>query len=474
MTDTFLSGKAQNPAYRLFVFLISLFRQNMAKSEPSFGQKIGIFWKFVSNDIWRVSKHEVKGGRNILLNIIRTLILAFRGFVSDNLSIRASALTYSTLLAVVPIFAIIIGIARGFGFQEMIEQELTKIFAGQTQLLTMLFGFVQKFLEVTTSGVIVGIGIVFLILSVWSIMGSIEMVINDIFQIHKVRSFSRQISDYLATMFLLPVLLILSSGFTVFLKTALAQSIFLPLLSPFLHLLMTLIPYFISGIGFSLLYIILPNTKVKLKYAVFAGFFAGFVFQAFQYLYIGGQLWVTRYNAIYGSFAAIPLFLLWLQLSWTIVLIGAEIAYAAQNVQNYYFEKETKNVSHRYRYFVSILIMNVICKRFEKGEAPVTMNELTGQYQLPARLIHWTLNRLLEMKFISETRDLGKKDIMAYQPAMDINKLTVGLLYKKMFEHGTEDFEIDVEALSHSSWHSLLDLEDCMTKQGNDKLIKDL
>jgi len=446
----------------------------MAKSELTFGQKMAAFWKYMSYDLWRVPKHEVKGFRNILLNIARTLILAVRGFISDRLSTRASALTYTTMLAVVPIFSIIIGIARGFGFQELIESELTKVFPGQHQLLTMLFGFVQSFLEVTTSGVIVGAGIVFLIISVWSTMQSIEVAVNDIFQIHKARSISRQLSDYLATMLILPVLLIVSSSLSVFLKTAAAQSIFLPFISPFVNVLVNLIPYALNWLGFSLLYIIIPNTKVQPKNAILAGFIAGLGFQAFQFLYISGQLWVTRYNAIYGSFAAIPLFLLWLQLSWTIVLIGAEIAYAAQNVQNFYFEKESKNVSHRYRYFVSILIMSILSKRFENEEGPMTMTEISSQYQIPARLTSWTLNRLLEMHLISETQNPSSKEVIAYQPAVDINKLTVGYIFKRMFEHGTEDFVIDVDQLYHAPWHSLLSLEDCMTKQGSNKLVKDL
>lgn len=446
----------------------------MVKTNLTFGQKLGKFLKYMSYDLWRVPKHEVKGWRNIFLNIARTMILAFRGFVSDKLSTRASALTYSTTLAVVPVFSIIIGIARGFGFQALIEAELTKVFPGQHQLLTLLFGFVQSFLEVTTSGIIVGIGIVFLIIAVWSIMQSIELAVNDIFQIHKTRSLSRQLSDYLATMFLLPIILILSSGISVFLNTALAQTIFLPLLSPFLTFLISLTPYILCWLGFTLLYIIIPNTKIKVGNAILAGFIAGFLFQGFQYIYISGQLWVTTYNAIYGSFAAIPLFLLWVQLSWTIVLIGAEVAYAAQNVQNYYFEKETKNVSHRYRYFVSILIMSILSKRFEKEEGPMTMNEISSEYQIPARLTSWTINRLLEMHLISETQNPSVKELAAYQPAIDINKITVGYIYKRMFEHGTEDFVIDVDQLYHSPWSSLINLEDCMTKHGSNKLVKDL
>lgn len=444
----------------------------MAKSGTSFGRQMGDFWRFLKNDLWRVPVHEVKGLRNKMLNVIRTLVLAFRGFVADRLSARASALTYSTLLAVVPVFSIIIGIARGFGFQELIEKQLTKLFEGQHQLLSMLMGFVQKFLEVTTSGIVVGIGIVFLIISVWSILHSIELAINDIFQIRKVRSFSRQLSDYLATMLLLPILLILSSGISVFLKTAVAQTLLFPLISPFLHMLMTLIPYALSWLGFTLLYMIIPNTKVKFSNAVLAGFIAGAAFQAFQFLYISGQIWVNRYNAIYGSFAAIPLFLLWLQLSWTIVLIGAEIAYAAQNVQNYYFEKESKNVSHRYRYFIAILIMNVLTKRFANEEGPLTMNELSRNYQIPARLTSWTLNKLLEMNIISETHSPLDRNATAYQPAIDINKLTVGYLYKRMFEHGTEDFVINEEELYPAQWKALINLEACM---GDDQvLVKDL
>ncbi len=446
----------------------------MEKTKRTIGERIDAFFKFVSNDIWRVPQHEVKGIRNILLNIFRTLILAIRGFISDRLVSRASALTYSTLLAVVPVFAITLGIARGFGFQKVIETELTKLLPGQTDVLNMLLNFVRSFLDVTTSGIVLGIGIVFLVAAVWTIMQSIEIAINDIFQIRKIRSLVRQISDYMAAMLLVPLLLILSSGISIYLKTAISGSYFLSLISPFLHFIIALVPYALSCLVFTLLYIILPNTKVKFKNALLAGIIAGTFYQAFQYLYIGGQLWVSRYNAIYGSFAAIPLFLLWLQLSWTIVLIGAEIAYAAQNVRNYYFEKETKNVSHRYRYFISILFMNVLCKRFEKEEGPMTMSDLSTQYKIPARLTSWTLNRLLEMNLISEIHHHKNKDVIYYQPAVDINQLTVGMLYERMFAHGIEDFAIDVDEVYHNQWKALRDVEMCMQQKGNQTLIKDL
>ncbi|MDD4923056.1 MAG: YihY/virulence factor BrkB family protein [Bacteroidales bacterium] len=446
----------------------------MRKSKPSLGKTIADLWVFVSNDIWRVPKHEVKGLKNKGLNLVRTLILATKGFIADKLTTRASALTYTTLLAVVPVAAIIIGVARGFGFQKVIEAQLSDMLPGQTEALNILFNFVQSFLEVTTSGIVLGIGIVFLIIAVWSILQSIDIAINDIFQIKKARSVSRMLTDYLATMFLLPILLILSSGFSVFLNTAIAKNEILSLLSPLVNVIMTLIPYFISWLGFTLLYILIPNTKVKFANAALAGFIAGFAFQAFQYIYISGQIGVSRYNAIYGSFAAIPLFLLWLQLSWTIVLLGAEIAYAAQNVQNFYFEKETKNVSHRYRYFISILIMNILCKRFENEEGPMTVNEISSQYEIPIRLTSRTLGRLLEMHLISETYSIKDKDVPAYQPAVDINKLTIGYFFERMFDHGSENFQLDVDNLYKPQWDALTGIETAAGNKGGDILIKDL
>jgi membrane protein len=431
-------------------------------------------WNFISRDMWRAPKHEVKGIKNKLLNLLRTLFLAGRGYASDRLSQRASALTYTTLLAVVPVFAIIIGIARGFGFQEMIQNELTKMFPGQDQLLEMLFKFVKSMLDVATSGVVIGVGIVFLITSLWTILQSIEVTINDIFQTKSTRTVTRQLSDYLAVIVLIPILLILSSGFSIYMKTAISRNEMLEALSPLLNFIMQLAPYLISWLIFTLVYILVPSTKVRFTNALLAGFIAGFAFQAFQYLYISGQIWVSKYNAIYGTFAAIPLFLLWLQFTWTIVLFGAEIAYAAENVENFYYEREISNVSHRYRYFITILIMNILCKRFAEGEGPATMKEISSQYQIPARLTSRTINRLLEMKLISETICDKKKDQSSYQPAVDINILTIGYVFNKMFEHGSEDFAIDTQLLYKQHWNSLTKIEETIMNTSKDTLIKDL
>lgn len=153
------------------------------------------------------------------------------------------------------------------------------------------------------------------------------------------------------------------------------------LLAPLMKFLVRLVPFILTWAMFTGLFVFMPNTKVKLKYAIIPGIIAGTAFQAFQYLYIGSQIWVSRYNAIYGSFAAIPMFLLWAQISWGICLYGAELCYVAQNLRNYSFSKETANISRRYHDFLCILIMSLICKRFETEETPYTAETLSDEHK---------------------------------------------------------------------------------------------
>lgn len=190
---------------------------------------------------------------------------------------------------------------------------------------------------------------------------------------------------------------------------------------------------------FTGLYIYMPNTKVKFKHALIAGVLAGTAHQAFQFLYISGQLWVSRYNAIYGSFAALPLFLLWLQISWTICLFGAELTYAGQNIRNFSLTKTPKyqpEVSgfRGYPYHVPH------CQRFEENAKPYTAEEISEECQIPIRLTHQILYELQEINLLHEVVDENNEDI-GYQPSMDINKMNVALLLDRLDTHGSEDFK---------------------------------
>src|SRR3712207_4923087 len=210
---------------------------------------------------------------------------------------------------------------------------------------------------------------------------------------------------------------------------------------------------------FTGLYIFMPNTKVKFKHAFISGIVVGTAYQTFQFIYISGQLWVSKYNAIYGSFAALPLFLLWLQISWTICLFGAELTYAGQNVRNFSFDQETQNISRRYRDFISILIMSIIVKRFEKGEQPYTACQISDEYKIPIRLTNQTLNQLQKINLVYEvvTDADPKSEDISYQPAMDINQLNVAILLERLDTYGSEDFKIDKDEEFNAEWKILIE-----------------
>lgn len=431
--------------------------------------------RFITYDIWRITESEVSGLKVFYFNAIKTVILAVRGFINQELQTKASALTFSTLLSIVPMLAVIVGIAKGFGLQDTVRQEFFTYFPGHELELIKAFEYVERYLAEAQGGVIIGIGLLLLFYTVINLISSVEDTFNDIWQIQKSRPWHRKITDYLALFILLPLLMTISSGSTIFMSTM--QSTYLSefvLLSPIVGVILNVAPYVITIMAFTALYISLPNTKVKFVNGLVAGVIAGCAFQFFQFIYISGQIWVSKYNAIYGSFAALPLLLLWLQLSWLICLFGAELSYASQNVKKFSFDRDTKSISRRYNDFLTLLIASLIIKRFEKGEKPYTADEISEQYCIPIRITTQILYHLTELKIIIEV-NYGEDDrVMYYQPALDIHKITVSYLLSKMDEFGSENFKIDTSGLVNREWETLLKTRNDMY-QANDKiLLKDL
>nr|HPM10570.1 YihY/virulence factor BrkB family protein [Paludibacter sp.] len=311
--------------------------------------KIAIFFKkiyrFITRDIWRIADNELSRGRRFLYRFVKVIVISFRGFSQDKLVIRASALTYSIMFAIVPLISLFIAIGKGFGVENIIENWLHRVLIAQSELIPFIMEFVEKYLETAQGGLFIGIGIAILLISVMNFFKQSEKAFNSIWQVNKSRSFVRQFSTYFSALFLVPVMVVLISGLSIFLNKILNYLQLTNILSPFLQFGVKFMPYLISWIVFTLVYIIIPNTRVKITSGIVAGVIAGTAFQFFQMLYIEGQGYLSRYNMVYGSFAAIPLLLLWLQISCLIVLFGAEISYAFQNLQNYEYEGESNSIS---------------------------------------------------------------------------------------------------------------------------------
>ena len=437
-------------------------------------QRIKTLWKFLTYDIWRITEDEVTKTTFSLYNIIKTLYLCINRFTKDRIVNKASALTYSTLLAIVPILAILFAIARGFGFDNLMENQIISGFGGPSETTEIIFQFVNSYLSQTKSGIFIGVGLIMLFYTVINLINHMEITFNRIWQVKKARSMYRKITDYTSMLLLIPVLLVVSSGLSIFMSTMLKNVEDFTLLAPIGKFLIRMIPFALTWVMFTGLYVYMPNTKVRLKHALISGILAGTAHQAFQFLYISSQLWVSRYNAIYGSFAALPMFLLWMQISWTICLFGAELTYAGQNIRNFSFDKDTRNVSRRYRDFISILIMSLICKRFEKNEPPYTAEDISEECQIPLRLTNQTLYELQEIHLIHEVMSDEKSEDIAYQPSMDISKLNVALLIDRLDTHGSEDFKIDRDKEFQGQWNTLMKAREEYYKSSSRVLLKDL
>ena len=428
---------------------------------------------FLTEDIWRVTEDEISKKRNILYNTIKIITLSIREFIQGRVINKASALTYSTLLAIIPILAILFAIARGFGLDNLLEEQLRTGLEGQALAAETILSFIDSYLSQAKNGVFIGVGIIMLFYTVLLLTHNMEQTFNSIWQVKKLRSLYRKMTDYFSMLLLLPLLILLSSGISIFMSTFMKTMEEFTLLAPVIKSLVRLTPYVLTWGMFTALYIFMPNTKVKLKYAILPGILAGSAFQAFQYLYIGSQIWVSRYNAIYGSFAAIPMFLLWTQISWSICLFGAQLCYVAQNLRNFSFSKETENISRRYHDFLCILIMSLICKRFQTEETPYTAESLSDEHKIPIRLTTTILYELQDLHLIYETPMENEDEEMGYLPAVDINRLNVGMLLNRLDEAGSEAFKIDRNRY-FASWDTLINARMEYYESTSKVLLKDL
>jgi membrane protein len=320
------------------------------------------------------------------------------------------------------------GIAKGFGFEKILETQLREKLAGQEEILARIIQFSHSLLENTKGGVIAGIGLIVLFWAVIKLLGQIEESFNDIWGVKERRSYGRMFSDYLSLMLICPVLAILSSSLTVFITTQvnliLEKFSFLGVFSPVVFLLLKLLPYCLLWSLFTFCYIFMPNTKVRFSSGLLGGIIAGTVFQIVQWGYITFQIGVVRYNAIYGSFAVLPLFLVWLELSWLIVLYGAELSFAYQNVDNYEFEPDALQASHRIKTLLSLQITHHLIKNFAAGSPPLNARQISHQLEIPIRFVNEILFDLVKSNILSVVEIEGNGE-HGYQPAMDINALTI-------------------------------------------------
>jgi membrane protein len=397
--------------------------------------------------IWQKARHvirfladSIRSSKPYWVRQGRIIYLLYKGIKRDNIYIKASALTFFSILSVIPLVALAFGIAKGFGLHDEMRAQIIMQFHNQEQVMNWILDFANNTLEQTSGGWLAGIGVAFLFYTVGQLLSYVESTFNSIWKVEETRVWYRQLTDYLAIIFLVPVFFIASSSVTVLATTRLndllGRSDMLEGLKPVVSFLVQLLPFILLCLVSTAAFLVMPNTRVKVRSAIFSGIVAGIALQIIQILYVESQVGLTKLGTLYGSFAAIPLLMIWIQMSWVVLLMGAQLSYYMQNITRFEFEFDVQKVSPRQKKRLTLLVMHTLVADFIRGARPKAPEEISEQLSLPARTVHECLDLLRDSGMVTEVWD-DSEERYIYQPGTDINKMTLSFLLEKLETSGS-------------------------------------
>lgn len=341
------------------------------------------------DSLWQAEPADLTRVKRLLSSFIKIAFLVGRDFIENLVKLQAMALAFKTLLSIAPLLAVIFSILKGFGVHNRIEPVLAEALAplgdkGQ-EVTSHLIGFVDKM----SAGALGSVGVVTLFITVLSLMGTIEQAFNTIWRVRFPRKLARRFSDYLSVLLVGPVLVFAALTITATLQSN-SFVRYLLALEPFgtlMLMLLRLVPYVILWGAFTLSYLFVPNTRVRLRSALVGGLVAALLWQTIGWGFATFVASSTRYYAIYSSFAILLLFLLWLYVGWLIVLLGAQVSHAHQHIRFYYGERENLARSPAGREKLALQLLLLIGRNFHQGLSPMSITDLANRLQLPAALV---------------------------------------------------------------------------------------
>ena len=394
------------------------------------------FTETIFNREDRSWKNPVK---RTLVRIYKLIFYMVRGMLNHGTLIRSAAMTYYTITSLVPIVAVAFALVKGFGLADTLVGSLYGLFPQYPEVIDYVVSFAENALARTQGGLMASVALLMLFWSVIQLFSAIESAFNNIWEVKTTRSIARQWSDYLAVTLIVPVLWIVAYATGSHLEDVLRDTWYFNLLSRLLSMLF-------MWLMFTLLYLIIPNAKVKFTSALTAGVVAGTIFLLFQWGYVFLQKSMTSYNAIYGSFAALPLFLLWVQISWQILLIGGELSFAFQNITRFGEEHEWQRISYDQRRKVMLATMLIIVRHFQSRGGALSAAEIRRELNLPTRIINDVLFQLTKAGQLIDARKNEDEREASYAPAYDIAQMSIYGVLSAVENHGDNPLEFDTES----------------------------
>ncbi|MBQ5396121.1 MAG: YihY/virulence factor BrkB family protein [Alistipes sp.] len=351
---------------------------------------------------------------------LKLVIYTLEGLMTHGTMDMGAALTFYALISIVPVLALVFAVVNGFGLVESLVANLYSLLPQMPEVVDYIVDFANRALARTQGGIVATVSLLTLFWAVIRMFESIEINFNKIWEVKSTRNLVRKYCDYITVVIIAPLLWIVATSISSYARQVLGVDG-----SVWLQLGSKIVSMVVVWAMFALIYLVLPNTKVRLRSALLAGIMAGSCFYAFQAIYIYLLKWMTSYSAIYGSFAALPLFLLWMQNSWSILLIGCELSFAIQNEKRFDEERMLPNVSPDDNRKLMIAITAFVARAFKCGEGAVPMVAIREGLALPTRIASKLVQQLVAAEVLNEVRCDEVEYDVAYAPARDINTLRI-------------------------------------------------
>lgn len=379
---------------------------------------------FLKKDLWIIDLDKLTRTKTLFFKSLRLISFTLREIMRNELQLRAVSLVYTTLLSIVPLIAFSFSILQSFGVvNNQLEPILQNFLAPLGEQGNQISHKILEFVGNMKVGVLGTIGLLTLLYTVFSMIKKIDDSINVIWKVHRGRGILKRLTNYISLTVLGPILMFVILGLT----ASLASNTIVDKLSHYktfgtlIVIWGTILPYLLISIIFSIIYLIVPNTKVRIWPALIGGVIAGIFWQISSQLFATGVASSTKYFAIYSSLAIVILFMIWQYISWLIVLIGAQISYCSQKIDYSGINLKPSEISSKLKERISLSVMYLVGKNFSSGKNNLSLDQIVDLTNLPYDFVYSSIKDLKSKNLIIESADTPT----TYIPAKDLELISL-------------------------------------------------
>lgn len=393
---------------------------------------------YIDQAVWSGRLDGMAPGRAHLIRLLRLILVLGRDLAYGQLTLRAMGLVYTTLLSIVPLLALSFSVLKAFGVHNQIEPMLEGIFAPLGAQAAEVTTRIIHFIDNLNVGVLGSVGLALLLYTAVSLVHKMEESFNFIWHVSRPRSLSQRFSNYLSVLFVAPILGFSALGITAAVASigAVRDLLAIESVGRLAYEAGQLTPYFLVIVGFTFVYVFIPNTTVRVSAALVGGIVGGLLWQSAGWAFAAFVASSSQYAAIYSSFAVLVLFLIWLYVSWLILLFGASVAFYQQHPEYLVPRAGNPRLSNRMRECVALLAAGRIAEHHLLGRRPWTLQQLAHALQVPTHAVETVLVALRQGGILAETSD----DPPAYLPARDMQSISIANLLDAVRAAGEERY----------------------------------